>query len=167
MAKISISKVMDDVVHIQNQINGLTMLLSDRKAILVRYFDKTGERQVANDECIAYVQERTSVDYDIDALKDALPEEVFSDVIVTERKAKDWKKIARFLKSKGFTKDDFRDFKKMFEVTQKVDQQKLSKYYETGEVDIKNLKGCYTASVKKSIALRMKNTDSEIPIKEK
>ena len=165
--KISISKVMDDVVHIQNQINGLTMLLSDRKAILARYFDKSGERQVSNDDCIVYVQERVKIDYDVDALKEVLPVEVYQDVVQVERKVKDWRKMVRFLRSKGFTKDDIRDFKKMFDVTKTVDQNKLSKYHEKGEVSMQDLKGCYDASVKKSVVLKMKNTDTEIPVKEK
>lgn len=167
MPKISLSKVMDDVVHIQNQINGLTMLLSDRKAILARYFDKSGERQLSNDDCVVYVQERVNVKYDIDALKEVLPIEVFQDVVQIERKVKDWRKIVRFLRSKGFTKDDIRDFKAMFDVTKSVDQAKLSKYHEIGEVSMKDLKGCYDASVKKSVVLKMKNTDTEIPVKEK
>ena len=73
MAKISVDKIMDDIVHVQNQIDGLTMLLNQRKATMAQYFDKSGERSCSNDECTVYVQERTNINYDIQALKASLP----------------------------------------------------------------------------------------------
>ena len=163
MAKISVDQVMDDIVHVQNQINGLTMLLNQKKATMAKYFDKSGERSASNDECTVYVQERTSIDYDIDALKQTLPRDQYDSFVVTERSIDDWKGFCRLLKKHGLTAQDVRPF---ISIVRKVDQQKLNQMYEHGAITIQDLHGCYTATVKKSIVLKLKNTEREIPIKE-
>ena len=163
MAKISVDQVMDDIVHVQNQINGLTMLLNQKKATMAKYFDKSGERSASNDECTVYVQERTNIDYDIDALKQALPRDQYDSFVVTEHSIDDWKGFCRLLKKHGLTSQEVRPF---ISIVRKVDQQKLNQMYEHGAITIQDLHGCYTATVKKSIVLKLKNTEREIPIKE-
>ena len=165
MAKnvVSVDQVMDDIVHVQNQINGLTMLLNQKKATMAKYFDKSGERSASNDECTVYVQERTNIDYDIDALKQALPRDQYDSFVVTEHSIDDWKGFCRLLKKHGLTSQEVRPF---ISIVRKVDQQKLNQMYEHGAITIQDLHGCYTATVKKSIVLKLKNTEREIPIKE-
>ena len=163
MAKISVDQVMDDIVHVQNQINGLTLLLNQKKATMARYFDKSGERSASNDDCTVYVQERTNIDYDIDALKQTLPREQYDSFVVTEHSIDDWKGFCRLLKKHGLTAQEVRPF---ISIVRKVDQQKLNQMYEHGAITIQDLHGCYTATVKKSIVLKLKNTEREIPIKE-
>ncbi len=165
MAKnvVSVDQVMDDIVHVQNQINGLTMLLNQKKATMAKYFDKSGERSASNNECTVYVQERTNIDYDIDALKQTLPRDQYDSFVVTEHSIDDWKGFCRLLKKHGLTAQEVRPF---ISITRKVDQQKLNQMYEHGAITIQDLHGCYTATVKKSIVLKLKNTEREIPIKE-
>ena len=163
MAKVSVDQVMDDIVHVQNQINGLTMLLNQKKAIMARYFDKSGERSASNDDCTVYVQERTNIDYDIDALKQSLPRDQYDSFVVTEHSIDDWTGFCRLLKKHGLTAQEVRPF---ISIVRKVDQQKLNQMYEHGAITIQDLHGCYTATVKKSIVLKLKNTEREIPIKE-
>ena len=163
MAKISVDQVMNDIVHVQNQINGLTMLLNQRKATMAKYFDKSGERSASNDECTVFVQERTTIDYDIDALKQTLPRDQYDSFVVTEHSIDDWKGFCRLLKKHGLTSQEVRPF---ISIVRKVDQQKLNQMYEHGAITIQDLHGCYTATVKKSIVLKLKNTEREIPIKE-
>ena len=165
MAKnvVSVDQVMDDIVHVQNQINGLTMLLNQKKATMAKYFDKSGERSASNDDCTVYVQERTNIDYDIDALKQALPRDQYDSFVVTEHSIDDWKGFCRLLKKHGLTSQEVRPF---ISIVRKVDQQKLNQMYEHGAITIQDLHGCYTATVKKSIVLKLKNTEREIPIKE-
>ena len=163
MAKVSVDQVMNDIVHVQNQINGLTMLLNQKKATMAKYFDKSGERSASNDECTVYVQERTNIDYDIDALKQTLPRDQYDSFVVTEHSIDDWKGFCRLLKKHGLTSQEVRPF---ISIVRKVDQQKLNQMYEHGAITIQDLHGCYTATVKKSIVLKLKNTEREIPIKE-
>ena len=166
VSKVNIQKVIDDIVHVTNQIAGLNMILNDRKNIMARYFEKTGNRQRENDDCLVYVQERTNIEYDVDMLKEVLPKEVYKDVVDMSATISDWRYFAKLLNKMNLSKDQMRDIRSLVNVEKKVNQQKLSKYYETGEVSINSLKGCYNASVKKSVAVRMKSNSPEIPIKE-
>ena len=166
MSKVNIQKVIDDIVHVTNQIAGLNMILNDRKNIMARYFEKTGSRQRENDDCLVYVQERTNIEYDVDMLKEVLPKEVYKDVVDMSATISDWRQFVKLMNRMNLSKDQMRDIRSLVNVEKKVNQQKLSKYYETGEVSINSLKGCYNAFVKKSVAVRMKSSSPEIPIKE-
>ena len=166
MGKVNIQSVIEDIVHVTNQIAGLNMILNDRKNIMARYFEKTGNRQRENDDCLVYVQERTNIEYDTEMLKEVLPKEVYKDVVDMSATISDWRQFVKLLNRMNLSKDQMRDIRSLVSVEKKVNQQKLSKYYETGEVSINSLKGCYNASVKKSVAVRMKNTQTELPIKE-
>lgn len=152
---------MQDIVGINNQLAGLQMLLDQKKATMAKYFDKTGERSVANDECSVYVQERTEVDYDIDAITEQLEPSITDQFIDRTRSVKDWSAFVALCKKHGISPKELRPY---ITVTRKVNQEKLSKLYEKGVVSLSDLKGCYTATVKKSVVLRMKNVDREIPI---
>lgn len=166
VSKVNIQNVIEDIVHVTNQIAGLNMILNDRKNIMARYFEKTGNRQRENDDCLVYVQERTNVEYDVNMLKEVLPKEVYKDIVDMSATINDWRRFVKLLNRMNLSKDQMRDIRSLVNVEKKVNQQKLSKYYETGEVSINSLKGCYNASVKKSVAVRMKSSSPEIPIKE-
>lgn len=161
MSKISIDKTMEDIVSIQNQINGLTMLLNNKKSIMAKYFEKSGNRQVANDECTCYVQERTKIEYDVDAILENVDEELVKKFIDKEYKIIDHVGLFKFLKSKGIQPKELRHF--LF-VDKKVNEKKLNDLYEKEQISLSDLEGCYNAHVVKTVVIRMKNIDKEIPI---
>lgn len=166
VSKVNIQKIIDDIVHVTNQIAGLNMILNDRKNIMARYFEKTGNRQRENDDCLVYVQERTNIEYNTEMLAEVLPTEAYKDVVEVSASIEDWKAFIKYLRKCGMTKDQIKEMKHLLKIEKKVNQKKLSKYYENGTVNINDLKGCYNASVKKSVAVRMKSSSPEIPIKE-
>ena len=86
MAKISIDKTMEEIVSIQNQINGLQMLLQSKKKIMSKFFEKTGKRRVDSEDCIVFVKENTKIEYDVDAILEK----------VDEKLTKQFRKIQRF-----------------------------------------------------------------------
>lgn len=161
MAKISLDKTMQDIVSLNNQIAGLKMLLQHKKDQMAKYFTVTGQKSVANDECTVFVQERTKIEYDVDAILETLGKDEAKRFVEWSYSIPDFKRFALFLKSKGLTAKDVRPF---LSVKKEVNQDKLTKLYEKGEITLDDLDGCYTASVTKSVALRMKNIDKEVPI---
>lgn len=161
MAKISLDKTMQDIVSLNNQIAGLKMLLQHKKDQMAKYFTVTGQKSIANEECTVFVQERTKIEYDVDAILKSLGKEEAKRFVDWHYTIPDFKRFALFLKSKGIEPKDVRPF--LF-VTKEVNQDKLTKLYEQGDITLEDLEGCYTASVTKSVALRMKNIDKEVPI---
>ena len=163
MPKVSIDETMDQIVSINNQITGLQMLLNHKKATMAKFFEKSGERSVSNDQCSVFLQERTTIEYDIHAMKEKVEPGIYSQIVEKHYSIKDWPAFVSMCKQHGINPAELRPF---VSVESKVNQEKLSKLYEKGVVSLSDLDGCYTATVKKSVALRMKNVDNEIPISE-
>lgn len=161
MPKVDIDHVMDECVSIQNQINGLNLLLVNKKQTLAKYFESTGKRQISNDDCVVSVQERTTVDYDIDALSEKLPDEILSKIIEKRYEIVDWDKFVKFLKSYGIKSSAIRPH---ISVTKSINKENLSALYERKKLSIKDIEGCYTAKITKSVVLRLKNAKQEINI---
>lgn len=164
MAKISIDKTMEDIVSIQNQINGLQMLLQAKKSIMSKFFEKTGKRRVDTDECIVFVKENTRIEYDVDAILKNVDEKLTKQFIKKDCKIVDWDGFVKFFKRLGA---DPKELRRFLSITRKVDEDVLKKLYESGELSIEDLDRCYDANVTKSIILKMKNIDREIPVESK
>lgn len=159
--KVNIDKTMDDIVSISNQISGLKMLLDNKKHILSKYFEKSGERSLSNQDCTVYVQERTTINYDVEKITQKLGKNKASAFIDKEYKVIDWDRFVPLMKKHGITPDVLRAY---ISVEKKVNDKKLSKLYERGIVSLTDLEGCYDATVNKSVALRLKDANREIPI---
>lgn len=161
MSKIDLDKIMDDCVSIQNQLDGLSLLLMQKKQTLAKYFDQSGKRQLSNDDCTISVQERTTVDYDIEALSEKLPKNILPLVIEKHFEINDWDAFTKFLKRKGISGQEVRPY---ISITKNVNKDNLSKLYDQKKLSIKDIQGCYTAKVTKSVVLRLKDAKREINI---
>ena len=162
MAKININKTMEEIVYLTNQLNGLKMLLLNKKEIMAAYFTKSGKTSLSNSDCTVYTQERTQVEYDIPKLKEALPKEVYSLFVENTYEINEWKSFVNFCKIKGITPKELKPF---IHITQSVDKEKLSKLYDKGKISVETLQKCSDVKVTKSIALKLKGTNDQIPIK--
>lgn len=161
MPKINLQDLMDDIVHINNQLQGLNLLLKNKKQMLSKYFQQSGNRRVDGDEVTAYEQTRTKIEYDIPAILNKLPKSITSLFIHKKYLISDWDGFVSLCKSHGIKPSELRSY---ITVQQEVDQAKLNLLYDKGKVSLKDLEGCYEATVTKSIALKFHNIDKEIPI---
>lgn len=161
MSKIDLDKIMDDCVSIQNQLDGLSLLLIQKKQTLAKYFEQSGKRQLSNDDCTISVQERTTVDYDIETLSEKLPKNILPLVVEKHFEINDWDAFTKFLKRKGISGQEVRPY---ISITKNVNKDNLSKLYDQKKLSIKDIQGCYTAKVTKSVVLRLKDAKREINI---
>lgn len=160
--KISVERTMDEIVSLTNQINGLKTLLANRKALIAKYFEKTGETNLSSDECTIYVQERTNIDYDIDAIITRLPKEKSERFVERTYKIKDWNRFVLLCKQYGLPASKVKQY---INIEKQINETNLKNMYDKGLISLDELKGCYQATINKSIALRMKNINKEIQIK--
>lgn len=158
---IDVSKLMDEVVSINNQLTGLKMLLDNKKKVLAKYFEKSGTNQLQNDEATVFVQERTQIEYDMEALQDIIDADLLSQFVDKKYTIPSWSTFVSFCKAHDIKPKQLKPY---ISVEKQVNQAKLSKLYELGKISVEDLEGCYSATSKKSIVLRMKNTPSDIPI---
>lgn len=159
--KVKIEQVMDEVVSLNNQIRGLEMLLSQKKAVVGKYFEATGNRQLQNDEATVFLSERTSIKYDVQKVVKKLGKKAYAFVDRTYT-ILDWDGFTRLCSAHGISPKELKQF--VF-VDKVVNQDKLSKLYEKGEVSLDELSGCYDATVNRSVVLKMKNVNRELTIR--
>lgn len=159
--KISLDELMNDVLYLSNQIKGLNLLMEQKKLLCKEYFQKSGQRSISNDQLTIYTQERTKVNYDMDSIMEKLPKDNWKRFIEYEVEITDKKALLRLLKEYNVPKQVYN---KCLLIYKKVNEEKLSKLYDSGEVSVEDLEGCYTADTKLSIALKVKNTNAEISV---
>ena len=158
MKKVNVNELANDIVSISKQIAVLNGLLVAKKQTMAKYFDKVGKRSMSNDEATIFVQERTSVDYDVKKLEEKLDKEILSEFIDKSYTVNDWKEFIKFMKENGISG---KDLKQYISVEKKVDKNKLSKLYEHGEIELSDLEGCYVAKVTKSIVVKIKDPEGK------
>ena len=154
---------MQDIVYIKNQIDGLTMLLNNKKSIMAKYFEKSGKRSIENDDASVYISERTKINYDIDKILSKFPKEITSKFIKTTYTISDWTGFCKYLKRHGI---DGPSIKPYISLQREVKEGPLNYMYEHNLITLSDLEGCYDATVTKSITLRVKNTSNEVKIKD-
>lgn len=161
MAKIDLNKLMEDIVSINNQVQGLNMLLANKKHILAKYFQKSGNRSIRSENVTCYQQDRTKITYDIPSIKRSLPKDKYKLFINEKHYVMDWEGFVRMCKEHGITPKELRPF---ISVESEVDQEKLKKLYDKKVIGIEDLEGCYDATVTSSVALKFNNVDRTIPM---
>ena len=162
MPKINVNDLMDEIVSINNQKKGLDLLLQSKKSILAKFFQKSGKKSISNSDVTCYQREQTDITYDIDMIQTTLPKSLYSQFLVKSYEIPDWNRFTQFCKKHGISGNEL---KGLISVKTSVDQQKLNLLYDKGKVSLEDLEGCYDATIKRSIVLKFKNIESEIPIK--
>ena len=151
--KISIDNTIEDIENIQKQIIVLNELLTTKKQIMAKYFEKTGKNKISSNTSTIYVSERVSVKYDIKKIIKSIGKEMGKKFINKSIIVDDSTGLSKTLKRKGI---DLRELKEYIHVESSVDENKLSELYDKGELSLSALDDCYEATVKKSINLKFK-----------
>lgn len=103
--------------------------------LVVEANDLDGEDLVVNKV------QKTSIDFDVDALENNLSKEMCKDVIDKSYTITDINRLIVYLKSCGV---DPKIFKSFINVTKTVDEKKLDKLEDLGLISKEQLEGCYT-----------------------
>lgn len=83
------------------------------------------------------------VDWDIPKLEERFDKELLNQFVKKEYQVNDWENLVKYLKSCGVNPKKFLSF---ITVSKTVDAKKLDELGELGEIEMKDLKGCYTIS---------------------
>ena len=159
--KVSLDQLMNDVLYLTNQIKGLNMLLDQKKSLCKEYFQKSGKRSISNEQLTIYTQEKTKVDYDIEEIEGKIDKDLCKKFIDKKVEILNQKALMSLLKTHGVNK---REMGKCLFVVKKVNEDKLRKLFDSGEITIEDLDGCYEANTSLSVALKVKNTDAELKL---
>lgn len=158
---VGIENTVVSLLRDEKQLADLMASIEKKKEKIQQYFDKQGVKQVTVQvqnrehtrvvEFVARKFERTSITYDIDALKKKLDKEMLNEVIKKKYSIVDFDGVVKLLKEYSVPAVEF---KKFIEVTPSVDTKSIKLLYDAGELTLEKLRGCYTAKITKTIDVK-------------
>lgn len=103
----------------------------------------------------AKISERvTSLKYNADSLKKSLSPEQFNEVVQKTYVITDIDKMVSLLKNAGVKPSEF---KSLLHVEVEPMKSAIQQLYSVGDITAEQLKGCYTATISKSVLINCKN----------
>jgi regulator of replication initiation timing len=153
-------KAVIELYFLEKQLVELVDEIDKAKAKIARFFDENDDVKlmtVSGPELLdknlvihAKKTERVIVKYDTEKLRKALGPDMLAEVIVKSHKLVDYPEFVKVCKKAGLKP---KQAKAMIETTEKIDVDAMKKLYSMGELTLERLKGCYEATISKSIKL--------------
>ena len=156
---VNVKQVVEDIGALKIRITELEHMLSEKKKLIGTYFDKSGKTSLSSGNTTVYVQTKTTIDYDIPAMKKKLDKELFNQIVDKKYVISDikgFRKIIEEILDRSDAPYEFSDLKPFISVESSVNKEQLSRLYEVGELSLTDLDGCYNAKVTKTVAQRIK-----------
>lgn len=152
---VNVKQVVEEIGNLKIRITELEHILSEKKKVMAHYFEKSGKNTFSSGGTTVYVQTKTTIDYDIPALKKKLDRDLYEQIVDRKYVISDINGFKKFIDAPDipFT---FSDLKPFISVEKSVNKDQLSKLYEIGEISLNDLDGCYNAKVTKTVAQRIK-----------
>ena len=152
---VNVKQVVEEIGTLKIRIVELEHILSEKKKVIGKYFDKSGKTSLSSGNTTVYVQTKTTIDYDIPALKKKLDKELYDQIVDKKYIISDIKGLKEFINNLD-TPFSFVDLKPFISVERSVNKEQLSRLYENGKLSFDDLDGCYNAKVMKTVAQRIK-----------
>lgn len=152
---VNVKQVVEEIGTLKIRIVELEHILSEKKKVIGKYFDKSGKTTLSSGNTTVYVQTKTTIDYDIPALKKKLDKVLYDQIVDKKYIISDIKGLKEFINN-SCTPFSFVDLKPFISVERSVNKEQLSRLYENGKLSLDDLDGCYNAKVTKTVAQRIK-----------
>lgn len=152
---VNVKQLVEEIGTLKMNIVQMEHILSEKKKIIGHFFDKSGKTSISSGNTTVYVQTKTTIDYDIPALKKKLDKELYDQIVDKKYVISDIEGLKKFINQPD-TPFSFIDLKPFISVEKSVNKEQLSNLYEKGELSLDDLDGCYSAKVTKTVAQRIK-----------
>lgn len=157
----SLKQLIRDTKSLEEQISTLTQLYDASRRKIQEAFDKDKLTEIevepedrnSGKTLIAKKTERATINYFADKLKENLDKEVCNEVIDKTYTVNDIVGMIALVKAAGVKPDEF---KKFLNITAAVNKEKLKQLYSVGDITKEDIKGCYEATIVKSISIKYK-----------
>jgi len=120
--------------------------MDDKK---IKQFDVNGTEYYAPLKIL--VTERMYISYDAEKLKEKLDKELYLEMVDKSYAINDIEGLKKVLQASGVKPSEFKPF---LVVKDEPNRKKISELFSMGEISLKQLKGCYTAKMTKSIQVK-------------
>lgn len=156
-----LNRIIAETVAKQEKIEELQKQIAENKIQIDKMLRKNNKLfHVVEDEKLtkgaklkAMIVERIYITYFADKLKEKLSKELCSKIIDKQYVIKEISDAVALLKKAGVKPDQF---KKILFVNEQVNKEKIRNLFEVGTITKDDLKGCYSATLSKSIQINKK-----------
>lgn len=158
-----VKQLIRETFALKGKLSATSEQIKSNTEQIQEYFDATRLKEftVAADaendvSLVARKVERATINYDANKLKEKLAPDVFNEIVVKQYVINDFAGLVSMLKAAGVSPAEF---KKFVAVNTSINKAEVKRLYGTGDITKADIKGCYTASVTKSIYIAVDNRD--------
>ena len=130
----------------------LTAELDNDKKRVKKFMLKTNRDNIKGDFGTVYTATKTTYEFDISALTNALDDQ-YVDEVVKRKYEVDVPALKKLCKTYGIPPKKLRA---VISVEKYVDEAALNKLYDSGEISLEDIDGCYTTHETKTVGFRFK-----------
>lgn len=156
-----------ETLELEEQAGKLLIQIDENKKKIEKYFDENGiksmeipvsETNTKQTKVVCKKQERATIRYDVEKLKEKLDDEVFIEVTNRSYIIKDINAMINLVKEAGVRA---KDFKALIETKITANGPVIKQLYDVGEITMKQLKGTYKATISKTIKITEETGDKD------
>lgn len=134
------------------EIKSIKKSLDDDKKKVIFYMNKTGKESIKSDFGSVYSIVKINIEYDAKAIMKCLSKE-YTDEIIKKSYSVDISKLKQLFKKYDVPLEKL---KEVVSIERTVDEVKLNKLYDSGEISLEDLDGCFKTHETKSYGFRFK-----------
>lgn len=144
------NKIIDEMYELKIKKDKAEEEYNKRRDILIKAFDNSASNSISSDNHSAVCRKTLIITYDIEKLERKLSKILRKEVINKEVVVVDYAGLTSLLREAGIKPKQFKD---LIEVRKTVNNEAIKKLFDTEQLTLDDIDGCYNAQIRKSITI--------------
>ena len=144
------NKIIDEMYELKIKKDKAEEEYNKRRDILIKAFDNSASNSIATDSHSAVCRKTLIIAYDIEKLEQKLSKILRKEVINKEVVVVDYEGLTSLLREAGIKPKQFKD---LIEVRKAVNNDAIKQLFDTNQLSLEDIDGCYNAQIRKSITI--------------
>jgi len=144
------NKIIDEMHELKVKKENIEAEYDKRRDILIKAFDNSASNSMATDSHTATCRKSLIIAYDIEKLEKKLPKELGKQIIDKEVVVVNYAGLTSLLREAGIKPKQFKD---LIEVRKAVNNDAIKQLFDTNQLSLEDIDGCYNAQIRKSITI--------------
>lgn len=149
---INYGKIIDEMFQFKQTMAVCEEEYNKRREILRKAFDNTAVNTLSSDTHTATCKKGLNITYDLEKIEQAdILAEVKTQLVQKTIVVEDYAGLVELMRSAGIKPSQF---KPLIRVDKQVDGEAIKRLFDTRQITLDDIKGCYHAQITKTITIR-------------